>query len=204
MRPHVLIPVLILLSAGCALWPRFGPPPAVGPPHIQGPADADTTALTRTAADSAADDLNQAMLERLRSGKTLYVGEDRARHPAAPKRPRRTGSSASDSTASLLSDSTASGAKDSVSTPHPAALSVGLPAPDRGPLELQARSDIGWADSTVAIQRSRMLAGRDRDKLETASGLAKQAREALERGDIPAAANLAYKARLLIEEVAKK
>jgi DNA-binding XRE family transcriptional regulator len=197
MRAHALSPLALLaLCAGCALWPRFGPPPTVGPPYIRSAAEADSTTFARTAADSAADDLNQAMLGRLASGKTLYVGEEPARHPQAPK------SHAARHASAEAADSIDSGA-DTLSAETPA-VSVDLPNSARQQLEAKARSDIAWADSAAKIQATRQLAGHDRDKLETAIGLTQQAREAMERGDLPAAANLAYKARLLIEEVARR
>ena len=69
------------------------------------------------------------------------------------------------------------------------------PSSPGGPAESPA------ADSLARLAGDRVPSPRKPDKLDTAQGLMRQAREAIQRGDIRAAANLAYKARLLAAEV---
>lgn len=82
-------------------------------------------------------------------------------------------------------------------------LLVDLPATDRRQLDDAARRNLAAADSLARHAGRLPLPLRDREKLENALGLVRQAREALRRGDLRAAANLAYKARLLAGEVAR-
>jgi len=84
---------------------------------------------------------------------------------------------------------------------HPPAVAVELPARELSRMAARARFDLAWADSVAQRAALRPLPARDRDKLETALGLIRQGREALHRDDIQAAANLGYKARLLVQEV---
>jgi hypothetical protein len=208
MRMRSVVPAVALaLSSGCALWPRFGPPPMVGPPLLRSGAQADSAATAAMSADSAAAALNEAMTARLKTGKTIYVGDDNPTNtstppPARPRAPKRSSETAADSSAEVVAPADTISAAPATDVP---ALSVDLPASDRSKLEGEARANAAWADSTARVLTLRpQLDGRDRDKLETAFGLVTQSREALDRGDVQAAANLAYKAKLLVEEVAKK
>jgi hypothetical protein len=91
---------------------------------------------------------------------------------------------------------------DTPSVARPA-LSVDLPAADRRQLEDAAGRNISAADSLARAAEVRPLPPQDRAKLANALGLVRQAQEALARGDLRAAANLAYKARLLAAEVTR-
>ncbi len=68
-------------------------------------------------------------------------------------------------------------------------------------MERTALRDIALADSLARRSALRALPQAQRDKLETSLGLVQQAREALARGDVTGASNLAYKARVIAEEV---
>jgi hypothetical protein len=81
-----------------------------------------------------------------------------------------------------------------------ALISIDLDPSDRARLSWAAKKNLSAADSLAKLAGARPLSPQNREKLATAQGLMRQAREAVERGDIHAAANLSYKARLLAAE----
>jgi hypothetical protein len=202
---------LLLVALSCVSMPRLGPPPQIGPPAPVGltstaapdaGAPADTTLLS-SEADSAAAELNRVM--RLR-GQNGPPPEMVTPVPVAP----------SDTSRSAPGPATDPGTAPTGTSAEPGALtppdptgdgeapsvSVDLPVLDRTKLKNTALSDMAEADSLVRSAALRVLPARERDKLETALGLTRQARDAATRGDLQAAANLAYKAKLLAAEVA--
>jgi hypothetical protein len=207
--------VALVATGGCSLLPQFGPPPAVGPPYMPtASASEDSSAVVLSSADSAVTAVNKAFQGRVKPGTTVYPDEH-STHPGAAGAsaglPAATSHRSGHKGGALEPDSSAatdttgiSQSADSIGPSVPPALSVDMPALAQEQLEIQARANSAWADSTATVQARRALAPSDRDKLETAFGLSKQSREAMERGDLQAAANLAYKARLLVEEVARR
>jgi hypothetical protein len=203
LRPDRIMLALLSLSAGCVLTPQLGPPPRVGPapPPMAAAARAqvDSTRTVRVSADSAAAELNRMILQRYPGGviptKTLESADrgEPAGRPPASRTPGTTAAAGGDSLAGA--DSTGAEAT------QPPAVSVDLPPQELNRLVSAARANLAWADSVAKDGALRPLPARERDKLETALGLVKQGEDALQRGDIRGAANLAYKARLLVEEV---
>lgn len=189
----------------CVPYPELGPPPKVGPEPVvmrpevilaTPPVDSSWVYLE---ADSAAAELNRVMMER---GQTGPPPEMITPVPvAAPDTTRRM------PPVSTLPNTTTT---ETAAPPQPArtvtrdtpSVSVDLPPRDRAKLESTARSDIAVADSLVRANAYRKLPGPERDKLETALGLTEQARDAIKRGDLQAAATLAYKAKVVASEVA--
>jgi hypothetical protein len=203
LRPDRIMLTFLGLSAGCVLTPQLGPPPRVGPalppPPLTARAPVDSTLIVRVSADSAAAELNRLILQRYPGGviptKTLESADrtEPAGRPPAYRAPGTTAAAGGD----LLARADTTGAE----TEQPPAVSVDLPPQELNRLVSAARANLAWADSVAKDGALRPLPARERDKLETALGLVKQGEDALQRGDIRGAANLAYKARLLVEEV---
>ena len=185
---------LALCLSGCALLPRLGPPPQVGPPYIPPPEPVWVVldpALFQTRVDSSATPSEQtrAVSRRHAIGST-QMPADQANADSLPS-----------STRAALDTLSAETPEGETTAAH--ALSVDLPAADRRQLQAAAHHNLTAADSLARGVEGRVLSARDRVKLENALGLVRQAEDALRRGDLRAAANLAYKARLLAGEVAR-
>jgi hypothetical protein len=195
----------LLFAGGCALTPELGPPPAIGPPPpLMTEAQVDSLQNTRAAADSAAAALNRLIRLRYPDGviptRTLE-SVTRTGRSAPPESLPATSPGAG---AAASADSSASSDSARVELNGPPAITVDLPPRELSRLAGAARTYLAWADSMAQDAALRPLPERERDKLETALGLVRQGREALQRGDVRAAANLGYKARLLVEEVVPK
>lgn len=190
--------LLAIILAGCAPVPRFGPSPTVGPPYFPPPepvwvvldpklyGDADSTAVASTHSPPVAQPT------RSRAGRP---GPDE--EPIASR-----GSDVADLPGTSPGQATISEAPPVTPRLAPG-IAIDLPPADLARLERAARRNLAAADSLVRIAERRSVAGARRDKAETAVGLMAQAREALARGDARAAANLAYKARLLAAEAGR-
>jgi hypothetical protein len=202
----------LVLILSCVPLPQIGPPPMVGPPTPPKPAPVveqnaaalpDTT-IRGSEADSAAAELNRIMLLRGRNGPPPEMVTPVPVAQADTSRATRDAAAGgTPATAPPDTEDLAVGSSRPPERTNPE-VSVDLPAPDRFKLRNTALADIAVADSLVRTSALRPMPGRERDKLETALGLTRQARDAIERGDLQAAANLAYKARLLAAEVADR
>jgi len=218
--------VLLLAASGCSLAPRLGPPPSVGPPYIPPPepvwvvldpafyASTDTLpgpSRTRAAARprraSAGTPGPESGLET-GSPAGPAAGRSGGPEPALTEGPGAT-PQATDATrrvpdAGPHGGLAGTGATNAGGTAADArAILVDLPAADRRELERAARRNLAAADSLARGAQYRALGPLDREKLETSLGLVRQAEDALRRGDLRAAANLAYKARLLAAETTR-
>ncbi len=191
--------LLAIILAGCAPVPRFGPPPTVGPPYFPPPEPvwvvldpklygyADSTAVGSTHRPT------EARPARARAGRT---GPDE--DPIASR-----GTDVVDSPGASPGRATIPEPIPEVTPRLAPGIAIDLPPADVVRLERAARRNLAAADSLVRIADRRSATGTRRDKAETAVGLMAQAREALARGDARAAANLAYKARLLAAEAGR-
>lgn len=81
-------------------------------------------------------------------------------------------------------------------------ISVEMPNSDRERFEASYRTDIELVDRAIRRFSEDQLPQGDMDKLQTAKGLVSQSNAAFEQQDLQAAANLAHKARVLVEEIA--
>jgi hypothetical protein len=86
------------------------------------------------------------------------------------------------------------------STPPPT-ISVAIPEPERLRLSGAYLLDAAAADSLRKELAPRLTTVQAKEKLQTAADLLAQARAAAEAENVEAAANLAHKARLLVEEL---
>jgi hypothetical protein len=86
------------------------------------------------------------------------------------------------------------------STPPPT-ISVAIPEPERTRLADAFRLDVAVADSLRTELSYRVTSAQGKEKLQTAADLLTQARAAMEAQNVEAAANLAHKARLLVQEL---
>lgn len=77
-----------------------------------------------------------------------------------------------------------------------------MPNSDRERFEASYRTDIELVDRAIRRFSEDQLPQGDMDKLQTAKGLVSQSNAAFEQQDLQAAANLAHKARVLVEEIA--
>jgi hypothetical protein len=85
-----------------------------------------------------------------------------------------------------------------------AGVSILLPASERLRLRAACLKDLAIADSLLAPVAAWAVTAADVEKVATARGFLDQARAALAREDIQAAANLAHKGRLLTEELSSR
>jgi hypothetical protein len=85
---------------------------------------------------------------------------------------------------------------------EPLSVSVALSDAEKSQLRTACLGDLAAAESMLSSAASRS-GGReaDREKLETARGFVTEARSALDKGDVRAAATLAHKARVLAETI---
>ncbi len=86
----------------------------------------------------------------------------------------------------------------------PPSVSVALAPAEKAKLTATTRFEMAEADSIVVKVGPRLYREKDREKLQTVQGLIDQARSALDREDVRAAANLAHKARVLALELGGK
>lgn len=215
--------LLAALSAGCLPVPNPGPPPTVGPsPALRKPVQ-ETDAVSVAAVQ---DTVRRDPVIRpwpMVFGPVEATPLPRQTRRAGPDDIRATSDSASaadsvaragspsDPASAAAGDSQAAGVHDTLDPaaastlrPAPPEVAVDLPPSARLRMERTALRDIALADSLTRRSALRTLPQNQRDKLETSLGLIEQAREALVRGDVPGAANLAFKARLIAEEVANR
>lgn len=196
---------LAAFAGGCLPIPQPGPAPAAGPtpPPSFHAARADSAGPATTRQDPVSRE------PRVRPWPMVF-GPVEATPVPGPSAGQE-GDSLVRAAASLRADSLAAAGTDSLAAPaapvlrpSPPEVSVDLPPSARFRMEREARRDIALADSLARRSALRPLPDKQRDKLETALGLIKQAQDALSRGDIPGASNLAYKARLIAEEVSSR
>lgn len=219
-RRFVLRLLLATSAGGCLPLPDPGPSPTVGP----SPSGQPSQHLEEGVAAVPRDTLRRDPVVRpwpMVFGPVEATPLPRPTQPATPQPPGEAADSAaiaayiatadSAAAAAYLAalDSTAAGAGDSPDTtavtmpqPAPPEIAVDLPPSSRMRMERTALRDIALADSLARRSALRTLPQVQRDKLETSLGLVQQARDALARGDVAGAANLAYKGRLIAEEVA--
>ena len=189
-RAPALALVAGLLISGCGLMPKLGRQPTAGPPYIPPP---EPVWVVLDPAFYANTD-TMATAEPRSAGVRVRPSGRTARSPAVAEPPP----------APVLPEPAPA---DTAAAPAPAppalSIQVDLPAEEGRELEDAARHNLAAADSLARAARDHPLEERDREKVETALGLLRQAQEALARGDLRAAANLAYKARLLAAEAAR-
>jgi hypothetical protein len=215
-----------ILLAGCGVATNLGRPPLVGPPAELAPSKhAAEPAVTTARIDTTRS--YQAIFDSLRVWRDRRAqraeNEEQTIPRMTPARAESGGTAAVGAGAAAGSGSAGAGLDSAQSAATPSdsltraastadtgsvgiapAVSVDLPASARARLEAEARRNMAAADSLAADLGRHHLPAHDREKLDTAHGLVRQAREALRRGDLQAAANLAHKARLLAAEVAQK
>lgn len=95
---------------------------------------------------------------------------------------------------------------DTVTTPAPSpvpppTISVAIPEEQRIRLAAAYKIDVAAADSLRSELTPRVSSVAGKEKLQTAADLIIQARAAMASQNVEAAANLAHKARLLVEEL---
>jgi hypothetical protein len=189
----------LLLGTGCALRPQPGPRPMVGPPYLPPPepvwvvidpalfAPPDSTAETTTEARPRAPVAG----EHTSSEPAVRPPNPEAHEPLPP--PIDTGRAVVKPEREPADSIRAVAARAAL-------VSIDLDPEDQSRLALAARRNLSAADSLARLAGARVPSPRDPDKLSAARGLIRQAQETMLRGDIRAAANLAYKARLLAAE----
>ena len=195
-----LLPIACLIfGTGCALLPQPGPRPTVGPPYIPPPEPVWVVidpALLATPTPAAENTAKAGPSARGTSGHSI---EAPAIHPQDPKAHESllppTGAEGTD-------PETAQNTADSVHAVavRAAMVSIDLDPEDQARLAGVAGRNLAAADSLTRLAGARVPSPRNPAKLAAAQGLVRQAREAMQRGDIRAAANLAYKGRLLAAE----
>ena len=187
--------ILAWISSGCALVPKLGPPPHVGPPYI--PPPEPVWVVLDPALFQSPDSTRPAAPTRRSPSRARPTDIGPSPNPSEPS----AATTSAPPTSGGLPDASLAGAPDAPGTAP--ALSIDLPSSDRWQLSDAAHRNLSAADSLSRGAERTRLSPRDRAKLENARGLMRQAEEALTRGDLRAAANLAYKARLLAAEVAR-
>ncbi len=196
---RLLAMTCLIFGTGCALLPQPGPPPTVGPPYIPPPEpvwvviDPALLATPTPGAESTAEARPSAPETSGRSTEAPAV-----RPPGPEARESLPPPIGAEGTNSETVQNTA----DSV---HAVAVRAAMVSIDLGPedqarLTSVARRNLAAADSLTRLAGARAPSPRNPAKLAAAQGLVRQAQEAMQRGDIRAAANLAYKARLLAAE----
>jgi hypothetical protein len=189
----------LILGTGCALLPQPGPRPTVGPPYIPPPEPVwvviDPALLASSSPGNESVAKTRPPAQRT-SGHTVEMPAVGPQGPEARESlPPPTGSEGTDlETARNTADSVHAVAA------RAAMISIDLDPEDQARLTTVARRNLAAADSLTRLAGPRVPSTRNPAKLAAAQGLTRQAREAMQRGDIRAAANLAYKARLLAAE----
>lgn len=182
--------VLLFLAAGCAAvpWHRHHTPlaPAVAPP--------DSVAA---AASGPSDSIRAAAEDTTRSLPAPTPPHRKLRREATPA-PART--SAPGDSSGVAGTQAPGAAVSPTPATGPLPVSVDLSVEERARLEAACRRDLAAADSLVAGLATSALSAEARDRLAAIRGFIAQSRDALDRGDTGAAANLAHKARLLAEQ----
>jgi hypothetical protein len=194
----LLAMIWLFIGTGCALLPQPGPRPTVGPPYIP-PPEPVWVVIDPALLASSAPAVEAAAATRLPAPE---AGERSI--PAPATRPP-----GADTPGSLFppiggeagGPETVRNTADSIHAvaARAALVSVDLDPEDQARLTLAARRNLSAADSLTRLAGARS-SPRNSVKLAAAQGLVRQAREAMQRDDIRAAANLAYKARLLAAE----
>jgi hypothetical protein len=191
--------VCLIFGTGCALLPQPGPRPTVGPPYIPPPEPVWVVIDPALLASSAPGDEITAKTRPSAQGTSGHTAETPAVRPRDPglheSLPPPAGTEGADPDAEH-------NAADSVHAvaARAAMISIDLDPEDQARLTSVARRNLAAADSLTRLAGARVPSPRNPAKLAAAQGLARQARETMQRGDIRAAANLAYKARLLAGE----
>ncbi len=189
----------LIASTGCALVPQPGPRPTVGPAYIPPPEPVwvviDPALLTSTAPDpESPDPVRPSPPERTRRTSRASEVSPPVSDPRGPVFPP----TGPDEPVFAEPRDTADSIRAVAA--RAALVSIDLNSEDQARLTRAARRNLADADSLAGLAGARLPAPRNPIKLATAQGLIRQAREALLRGDSRAAANLAYKARLLAAE----
>jgi hypothetical protein len=174
---------LAFLLGGCAALPQFGHPEPTAPPLIE-PAARDTLRVEVPDPD------------------TWPIAEENKSVPETPPvqtppKPRTSVPSPEDNPA--VTDVTAT--ETDVPKEVPPAITVSPPKVELEQLETDVLSDIGEASRLVQGIDPGGLPEAGQDQLGTIHSMISQAREALAKQDVQAAAGLARKARLLAVEL---
>jgi hypothetical protein len=196
---RLLAMTCLIFGTGCALLPQPGSRPTVGPPYIPPPEPvwvvidpallASPTPGTENTAEARPSALGTS--GRSTEAPVLRPTGPEAREPLPP--PLGTDGT-NPETAQKTADSVHAVAA------RAAMVSIDLDPEDQARLTRVARRNLAAADSLARLAGARVPSPRNPAKLAAAQGLVRQAQEAMQRGDIRAAANLAYKARLLAAE----
>mgnify|MGYP001434097260 CR=1 FL=1 len=196
---RLLAMTCLIFGSGCALLPQPGPRPTVGPPYIPPPEPVwvviDPALLaTRTPAVE-----NTAQAPPSAPGRS---GPSTEAPAARPRGPEARGSLPPPIGAEGTNADAVQNHADSIHAvaARAALVSIDLDPEDQARLTVVAQRNLAAADSLARLAGARAPSPRNPAKLAAAHGLVRQAREAMRRGDIRAAANLAYKARLLAAE----
>lgn len=196
---RLLAMTCLIFGTGCALLPQPGPRPTVGPPYIPPPEpvwvviDPALLASSPEGTKSAAPTRPSGPGTNGRSTEVPVV-----RPPGPETRESLPPPAGPPGTTSATPGSSADSAHAVAA--RAAMISIDLDPEDRARLTRVARRNLAAADSLARLASARIPSPRNPAKLATAQGLVRQAQEAMQRGDVRAAANLAYKARLLAAE----
>lgn len=189
----------VILSTGCSLLPQPGPRPTMGPPYFPPP---EPVWVVIDPALFASPDSSAAALAEAKPGTAGRSGPSSSA-PAV----RLPGPEVSESLPPPTGPEGAAvgmgqNPADSIRAvaARAALVSVDLDPEEQARLTQAARRNLSAADSLARLAEARIPSPRNPDKLAAAQGLIRQAQDAMQRGDIRAAANLAYKARLLAAE----
>ncbi len=180
--------------------------PVRGDPHFRGVRHHTQSPLESTRSGPGRDG---ERLLRLRPGhlgrgrlplRAGHLRSDDDRRRSDP-RPARDGSRGHrPTTATVTAPTPRDTAAVAPSTPPPT-ISVAIPEPERLRLAGTYLLDAAAADSLRKELAPRLTTVQAKEKLQTAADLLAQARAAAEAENVEAAANLAHKARLLVEEL---
>jgi hypothetical protein len=200
-RSALMITALVLMitaGGGCALVPHRGES-IVSPPG--------SVRISSTSDDSS----RVAMTEKPDS--TMQQTAPREGHPAVvpPRRPHSTSihpvskPAGGERGTAPLAETTPPGerAPSDASSQEEGdrGVSVGMSDAVRSQLIAACNDDLASAEKSMDRARARGALEKQPEKMETVAGLIAQSREALEREDFSAAANLAHKARVLADEL---
>jgi hypothetical protein len=121
--------------------------------------------------------------------------------PAAPRAAANSTREPASAAAPARPDSLAAGAGG---TAPEVAISVELSETERAELDGRITEDLGHATRAMSAVDQAALGADDRTRLKTAEGWMADAKRVRAEGDLPAAAVLAHKARVLAEELASR
>lgn len=180
MHRGVFVCSLLLFMGGCGIIVRKPAPSPVEPPQEIHTTFFDSVAVfTIGPPDSLALPDTQADRNPPRANGGRRRGSDRTRQPS-------------------IAESTATTPGGPAELPS---VSVALPEEERMQLRNAALADITQADIVLSGLSRRSLTQEEKRSVDTIRGLMDQARDALVKEDIQAAADLARKARLLADKL---